>query len=309
MSAQIIDGRRIAAQLKERLRADVATLKRRDGAIGLATLMVGQTYAAAAYERRLQRLTSELGVPHWRDALPAAARQTDVIGQLAELNAEPTVSGILVLRPLPPSIDEATVFQAIDPRKDIESVHPENAGLLALGAPRYVPATAAAAFHVLDVWLDSVGEDREDFYRRSHIVVVGRSSNVGKPAVALAYDRQATVESLDEWASRTGRLGRHTRRADVLIVAAGQPGLIKAEHVNENAVVIDVGINFVTGPGGKTILVGDVDHESVVARARALTPVPGGLGPVTDVWLLHNTVLAAQSRVESSLQRPIRTAS
>jgi methylenetetrahydrofolate dehydrogenase (NADP+) / methenyltetrahydrofolate cyclohydrolase len=198
------------------------------------------------------------------------------------------------LRPLPPHVNEAVVFRAIDPCKDIEAVHPENAGLLALGVPRFVPSTAASAFHLLDTWLDEVGEDRADFYHRSLIVVVGRSNNVGKPAISLGYDRQAAVASVDEWASRTTGLGPHTRRAGVLIVAAGKPGLIKAEHVSENAVVIDVGINPQTGPDGRVHMVGDVDFASVAPRVRAITPVPGGVGPVTDVWLLRNTVTAAR---------------
>ncbi len=126
------------------------------------------------------------------------------------------------------------------------------------------------------------------------IVVVGRSNNVGKPAIALGYERQATVQSIDEWADRTNGIGRYTRWADVLIVAAGHPGLIKAEHVSDSAIVIDVGINPRFGADGTVRMVGDVDHDSVAPRVRALTPVPGGVGPVTDVWVLRNTVLAAQ---------------
>jgi methylenetetrahydrofolate dehydrogenase (NADP+)/methenyltetrahydrofolate cyclohydrolase len=191
------------------------------------------------------------------------------------------------------------VFRTLSPVKDIESVHPENAGLLALGTPRYVPSTAASAFHVLDAWLDQVGEDRREFYHRSLIVVVGRSNNVGKPAVSLAYERQAAVESVDEWASRAQRLGWHTRRADVLIVAAGVPGLIRAEHIREGAIVLDVGINLATDPEtGGVRIVGDVDFDTVAPRARAITPVPGGIGPVTDVWLLRNAVLAARNAAE-----------
>jgi methylenetetrahydrofolate dehydrogenase (NADP+) / methenyltetrahydrofolate cyclohydrolase len=219
-----------------------------------------------------------------------------VIDVVAELNRSPAVSGILVLRPLPPQIDEATVFRCIRPEKDIEAVHPENAGLLALGVPRFVPSTAASAFHLLDTWLEDSGENRADFYRRSTIVVVGRSNNVGKPAVSLAFERQAAVLSIDEWASRTGGLGRHTRAADVLIVAAGRVGLIKAEHVREHTIVIDVGINPITGPDGRVHMVGDVEFATVAERARAITPVPGGVGPVTDVWLLHNAVVAAHLR-------------
>jgi methylenetetrahydrofolate dehydrogenase (NADP+)/methenyltetrahydrofolate cyclohydrolase len=198
------------------------------------------------------------------------------------------------LRPLPPHLDEAEVFRALSPVKDIEAVHPENAGLLALGTPRYVPSTAAAVFHVLDAWLDATEQEPAAFYHDALLVVVGRSNNVGKPLVSMAYARQAAVESIDEWASRSGRLGWHTRRADVLVVAAGSPGLIRAEHIREGAVVLDVGINPVRDAGTQAMhLVGDVDFRSVAPRTRAITPVPGGIGPVTDVWLLRNTAAAA----------------
>jgi methylenetetrahydrofolate dehydrogenase (NADP+) / methenyltetrahydrofolate cyclohydrolase len=292
--AQVIDGRAAARALKEVLTEDVALLRRDGLGIGLATVAVGDEYGASAYERRLRRLAGELGVPYRPRTLPGSATQDEVLAVVGELNADPAVSGVLVLRPLPGHVDEAAVFRAIDPVKDIEAVHPENAGLLALGVPRFVPSTAASVYHLLDSWLDSVGEDRADFYHRSLIVVVGRSDNVGKPAISLGYERQAAVESVDEWADRTTGLGRHTRRADVLIVAAGVAGLIRAEHVSEHAVVIDVGINPQEGPDGRVHMVGDVDWASVSPRVRAITPVPGGVGPVTDVWLLRNTVAAAR---------------
>ncbi|NMH82099.1 bifunctional 5,10-methylene-tetrahydrofolate dehydrogenase/5,10-methylene-tetrahydrofolate cyclohydrolase, partial [Pseudonocardia xinjiangensis] len=294
MNVQVIDGRACARALKQSLEADVAGLHGEGLGIGLATVVVGEEYGSAAYERRLHRLADEFGVAYSPQVLPADAGQDQVMARISELNADPGVSGILVLRPLPPHIDETAVFRAIEPRKDIEAVHPENAGLLALGVPRFVPSTAASCFHLLDTWLDSVGEDRADFYHRSLIVVVGRSNNVGKPAISLGYERQATVVSVDEWADRTTGIGRHTRWADVLIVAAGKAGLIKAEHVSENAVVIDVGINPAAGADGRVHMVGDVDYDSVAPRVRAITPVPGGVGPVTDVWLLRNTVTAAR---------------
>ncbi|MER6936164.1 tetrahydrofolate dehydrogenase/cyclohydrolase catalytic domain-containing protein [Nocardioides sp. NPDC127514] len=294
MSAEIIDGRAAARTLKEAVAFDVARLKAGGTGIGLATVVVGEEYSSAAYVRRLTRLATELDIPHRPCVLPADASQTEVIDLVRELNGDPAISGILVLRPLPAHVDEAAVFRALDPRKDIEAVHPENAGLLALGVPRFVPSTAASVFHLLDTWLDSTGQNRADFYHRSLIVVVGRSNNVGKPAISLGYERQASVQSVDEWADRSTGLGRHTRWADVLIVAAGKAGLIKAEHVSDNAVVIDVGINAQTGEDGQVHMVGDVDYASVAPRARAITPVPGGVGPVTDVWLVRNTILAAR---------------
>jgi methylenetetrahydrofolate dehydrogenase (NADP+)/methenyltetrahydrofolate cyclohydrolase len=293
LSAHVIDGRPVARQLKAKLAAEVDHVRAAGIEVGLATLLVGGQFGATAYERRLGRLATELAVPYLPRRLPETATQAEVIDAVEELNHSPAVSGILVLRPLPDHIDEATVFRCIRPEKDIEAVHPENAGLLALGVPRFVPSTAASAFHLLDTWLEAVGEDRTGFYHRATIVVVGRSNNVGKPAVSLGYERQAAVLSIDEWASRTGSLGRHTRAADVLIVAAGRAGLIKAEHVGEHAIVIDVGINPVLDPDGRVRMVGDVEFAPVAERARAITPVPGGVGPVTDVWLLHNAVVAA----------------
>ncbi|MFD9205870.1 bifunctional 5,10-methylenetetrahydrofolate dehydrogenase/5,10-methenyltetrahydrofolate cyclohydrolase [Streptomyces sioyaensis] len=294
MSVEVIDGRAAARSLQRSLADEVERLRDDGLGAGLATIRVGHDFSSVAYERRLRRLAAELDLPFLHTALPVSTTGAQLVEAVAELNDSPAVSGILVLRPLPGHIDEATVFRAIDPRKDIEAVHPENAGLLALGVPRFVPSTPAAAFHLLDTWLNSAGEDRVDFYHRSLIVVVGRSNNVGKPVVSLGYDRQATVQSVDEWADRATGIGRHTRRADVLIVAAGKAGLIKAEHVSENAVVIDVGINPCEDEDGRVHMVGDVDYASVAPRVRAITPVPGGVGPITDVWLMQNTVLAAR---------------
>jgi methylenetetrahydrofolate dehydrogenase (NADP+)/methenyltetrahydrofolate cyclohydrolase len=295
-NAQIIDGRACARALKETVVVDLKHLRDDSVGCGLATVMVGDDYSAAAYERRLRRVADELDVPYFGHRLAGDVVEDDVLTLVRHLNSDSRVTAILVLRPLPAQVREAVLFQALSPLKDIEAVHPENAGLLALGIPRYVPSTAASVYHLLDTWLDEVGEHRGDFYHRSLVVVVGRSNNVGKPAVSLAFDRQTAVESVDVWASRTRGLGRHTRRADVLVVAAGQAGLIKAEHVKEGAVVIDVGINPVIDPETDEVhMVGDVDLAGVSTRARAITPVPGGVGPVTDLWLMRNTVYAARA--------------
>lgn len=295
MTAEVIDGRKIAIELRELIAEELRSAVASGARIGLATVLVGDDPAATAYLRRIDRTAMALGVARRRAALPATAQQADVIGALTALNRDPALSGVLVLRPLPPQIDEAAVFSALDPVKDVEAVHPQNAGLLALGTPRYVPSTAAAVFHVLDRWLDQTGIERSSFYHRARLVVVGRSNNVGKPAVSLAFARQAAVTSVDEWASVENRLGAHTRRADVLIVAAGVPGLIRAEHVRAGAIVVDVGINLVAAADGRRRITGDVAFEEVAARARAITPVPGGIGPVTDLWLVRNTILAARN--------------
>jgi methylenetetrahydrofolate dehydrogenase (NADP+)/methenyltetrahydrofolate cyclohydrolase len=294
MTGQVIDGRKIAGDLKAEVAGEARNLKAADVTAGIATVLIGGDAASRAYERRIARTAAELGVTWQQHRLPSDVSQARVLAEIGRLNADPAVSGILVLRPVPAHISEEDIFTALDPGKDIEAVHPENAGLLALGQPRYVPSTPAAVFHVLDTWLATAGEDPAAFYHRSLITVVGRSNNVGKPAVSLAYDRQAAVESVDEWASRSGRLGLHTRRADILIVVAGVPGLIGAEHVREGAVVLDVGINQVTDPvTGTSRLAGDVDYDAVAPRVRAITPVPGGIGPVTDVWVIRNTAAAA----------------
>jgi methylenetetrahydrofolate dehydrogenase (NADP+) / methenyltetrahydrofolate cyclohydrolase len=296
MTGQVIDGRRIAEDLKADVAREIKDLEADGIASGIATLLIGGDSPARAYERRIGRTAAELGFACHQRRLPADVSQSEVIAEIRRLNADPAVSGTLILRPVPRHICEEDIFTALAPAKDIEAVHPDNAGLLALGRPRYVPSTPAAVFHVLDTWLDAAGEDRTAFYHRSLIVVVGRSNNVGKPAVSLAYDRQAAVESVDEWASRSGQLGRHTRRADVLIIAAGVPGLIRAEHVREGTVVLDVGINRAVDPAtGEGRLVGDVQFDAVAPRARAITPVPGGIGPVTDVWVIRNAVAAARN--------------
>jgi methylenetetrahydrofolate dehydrogenase (NADP+)/methenyltetrahydrofolate cyclohydrolase len=248
VTAEVIDGRKIAKALKADVALEVDQLNTEGIACGLATVAVGDDFSASAYQRRLEWISHELGVPYRHASLAATSHPEEVLSAIRDLNADPAVSGIVVLRPLPEQVSEAVVFCALAPVKDIEAVHPENAGLLALGTPRYVPSTAAAAFHVLDTWLDNTGENRAEFYRRSLITVVGRSNNVGKPAISLAYEREAAVESVDVWASRSGRLGWHTRRADVLIVAAGVAGLIRSEHIRAGAVVLDVGINRAVDP-------------------------------------------------------------
>ncbi len=294
--AELIDGRAIARSLKTAVMREFVEVREAGISCGLAVVMVGDAYSQVAYERRLRRLASELDVPYRLHALPEECSQADLVDLVGTLNDDEAVSGILILRPLPAHIDEPTVFEALSVLKDVEAVHPENAGLLALGDPRYVPSTAASVFHVLDTWLEAQGHDLEHFYRRSSVVVVGRSANVGRPAVSLAYARQAVVLSVDEWASRLGRLSEFTAQADVLVVAAGVPGLISAEHLKAGAIVLDVGINALEDPETRKVsMVGDVDTASARTVARAVTPVPGGIGPVTDVWLLRNTVAAAHN--------------
>lgn len=294
-AGQVIDGNASAADLGARLAGEVGALSARQLRPGLATVLVGEEYTAQAYERRVRRLAERLACHYVVETLSGGVEEADVLAVVGKLNADPRISGVLILRPLPPQITEADVFRTLDPRKDIEAVHPVNAGLLALGQPRFVPSTPASCYHLLDRYLEASGRDPRTFYRGRTIVVVGRSNNVGKPAILLGLARDAIVLSCDEHAFRAGRLREFTRQADVLIVAAGVAGLIGAEDVRQGVIVIDVGINPVRHEGsGRVHLVGDVDFEAVRPKAEAISPVPGGVGPVTDVWLLHNTVVAAK---------------
>ncbi len=228
------------------------------------------------------------------ERLPEEAELADVLATVGKLNADPRVTGILVLRPLPPQVPEVALYGILDPAKDIEAVHPANAGLMAHGLPRFVPSTPASCFYVLDHYTRSQGRSPADFLTGRTVVIVGRSHNVGKPAVWLALDRGATVISCDVNTDEAGLLEHFTQQADVLIVAAGVPRLITDAHVREGVIAIDVGINPVADPfTGAVHLVGDLDADRVATKAKALTPVPGGVGPITDVWLVRNAVIAA----------------
>jgi methylenetetrahydrofolate dehydrogenase (NADP+) / methenyltetrahydrofolate cyclohydrolase len=289
-TGRIIDGRAYAAELMEEVKDGVAAL---DGAVGIATLLVGDDYAAQVYQRRIDRHANEAGIFSRPERLAGDASLPRVLALLDALDRDPRVSGILVLRPLPAHLPESDVLRALPRLKDVEAQHPENAGLLALGTPRFTPSTAAAAFHMLDRYMASVGRDPALAYDGLDLVVVGRSTNVGKPAAILGLARNATVISAHKHTADAGRLAEHTRMADLLIVAAGVPGLITGGFVREGAIVVDIGINAVKQPDGTTKLVGDVDTESVLPLVEAVSPVPGGVGPITDVWLLRNTLVAA----------------
>ena len=290
-SGRIIDGRAYAAELMREVVDGVAAL---DGAVGIATLLVGDDYAAQVYQRRIDRHAREAGIFSRPEQLPADASLPRVLAVLHELDRDRRVSGILVLRPLPRHLPESDILRALPRLKDVEAQHPENAGLLALGTPRFTPSTAAAAFHMLDRYMAETGRDPKLAFDGLDLVVVGRSSNVGKPVAILGLARNATVISAHKHTADAGRLAEHTRMADLLIVAAGVPGLITGGFVREGAIVVDIGINAVPQPDGSTRLVGDVDTESVLPLVEAVSPVPGGVGPITDVWLLRNALAAAR---------------
>jgi methylenetetrahydrofolate dehydrogenase (NADP+) / methenyltetrahydrofolate cyclohydrolase len=295
VSAAVIDGSRLADELRADVERRVADLAQEGVQPGLATVLIGEDYAAQAYERRVRRVAGELGCRYTSELLGADVEEADALALVGKLNADPRVSGILILRPLPSQVPEEHLYEQLDPLKDVEAVHPENAGLLALGEPRYTPSTPASVFWLLDRYVEESGRDPATFYNGLDLVLVGRSNNVGKPALWLGLARGATVISCHRFTAQAGRLEAHTRQADILVVAAGVPGLVTGDMVKEGVIAVDVGINPVKDEEtGRVKLVGDLDFESVAEKAEAVTPVPGGVGPITDVWLLRNTAEAAR---------------
>ncbi len=299
MSAKVIDGNLLAARLRETIDEELRVLRMSSVTPGLGTIMVGEEAGASAYERHVRRLAEGLEYHYVSERLPSDVELPDVLATIGKLNADPRVTGVLVLRPLPAHLPEALVNATVDPRKDIEGQHPENAGLLALGRPRFVPSTPASCFYLLDSYARSTGVDPADFYVGKTLVVVGRSTSVGKPAQWLALERHATVLAAHSRTAAAGRLAEATSQADILIVAAGKPGLVTGDMVSEGVIAVDVGFHTVEDPAtGKTRFIGDLDFDSVAAKAEAITPVPGGVGPITDVWLVGNTLVAAALSVQ-----------
>ncbi|MBA3347734.1 MAG: bifunctional 5,10-methylenetetrahydrofolate dehydrogenase/5,10-methenyltetrahydrofolate cyclohydrolase [Actinobacteria bacterium] len=275
MTATLMDGKALAARVREALAPQVAEL----GEIGLATVLVGDDSASDVYIRAKHKAAGEVGIEARDLRLPASTSEEELLRVVADLNADDGVDGILVQLPLPAGSDEARVIRAVDPAKDVDGFHPLNAGLLYLGRPTFVPGTALGVLELLDEY----GVELEG----AHAVVVGRSDIVGKPVSLLLLHRHATVTMCH---SRTRELGAEIARADVVVAAVGVPGLVRADAVKEGACLIDVGITR-TDAG----LVGDID-PAAAERAALLTPVPGGVGPMTVAMLLRNTVRAARYR-------------
>jgi methylenetetrahydrofolate dehydrogenase (NADP+) / methenyltetrahydrofolate cyclohydrolase len=281
MAAQVIDGKAIAQQVRDEVRADVAAWLEGGGARpGLATVLVGDDPASAVYVGGKQRASEEAGIAGFDHRLPHDATHEQVERKLLELNADPQVSGILLQLPTPPQVDGAALTEIIDPAKDVDGLTPISAGLLAKGRPGLRPCTPTGVMELLrrhDVALEG-----------AEAVVVGRSDLVGKPLGALLLAAHATVTTCH---SRTRDLAAVCRRADVLVAAVGRAGLVQGDWVKEGATVIDVGTNR-TEAG----LTGDVDFPAAAERAALITPVPGGVGPMTIAMLLRNTLLAARAQ-------------
>ena len=276
----ILDGKAVAAKVLAEVKAGVQDFSRKTGITPtLAVILVGDFAPSKVYVRNKKRAADEVGIASRDYLFPEGSAQAKLEATLEEINRNPAIHGILLQLPLTAGLDEDAAVRAIAPEKDADGLHPCNLGNLLAGKPTLVPCTPAGCLEILDHY----GID----LRGAEAVVLGRSRLVGKPLAQLLLGRHATVTMCH---TRTRDLAAHTRRADVLCVAAGKAGVVTGEMIKEGAVVIDVGINRLDS--GK--LVGDVDFESAAKKARAITPVPGGVGPMTIAMLLRNTLLAAQ---------------
>jgi methylenetetrahydrofolate dehydrogenase (NADP+)/methenyltetrahydrofolate cyclohydrolase len=290
MAAQVIDGNKIAAQIRGELEKEIKALKDKQGVIpGLAVVLVGENPASQQYVKNKNKAAHEIGIYSEQHNLPKETPEAELLALVAKLNADPKIHGILVQLPLPKHIDEKKVLLLIDPEKDVDGFHPMNLGKMMVGDPAYLPCTPHGVVKMLAY--SGVKPSGK------HVVVVGRSNIVGKPVanmlVQKAEGADATVTICH---SRTRDLPSVTRQADILIAAIGQPEFVTAEMVRPGAVVIDVGVNRVDDPSSPKGFrwVGDVKYEEVAAKASAISPVPGGVGPMTITMLLYNTVESAK---------------
>ncbi len=283
MSAQILDGKAVAEKVRSEVAIRVAALATRGKKVGLATVLVGDDPASHVYVRGKRRAAEQVGITSFHHELSAGVSQGEVERLVKKLNADPAVDGILVQLPLPSGLDSDRITEIIDPAKDADGLHPHNLGLLVLDRPRLVPCTPRGIMRILDEY-DIPTEG-------AHAVVVGRSFLVGRPIGLLLGSRGANA-TVTLAHSRTRDLAAVTSEADILIAAVGVPHLIGAEYIKPGATVIDVGINRTDER-----LVGDVDYDEALGVAGAITPVPGGVGPMTIAMLMDNTTLAAEARV------------
>ena len=289
MPAQIISGTETARAIRTELAVEVARLKQEHNLVpGLVTVLVGEDPASQSYVAAKNRTAHALGIHSEQVTLPADTAEADLLARIDGYNRDPAIHGILVQLPLPRHINEAKVLFAIDPAKDVDGFHPVNVGKMLLGEPCFLPCTP----HGILELLQRAGVQTDG----AEVVVVGRSNIVGKPVANLMLQKRAGGNAtVTVCHTRTRDMASHTRRADILIVAAGRARMIGADLVKEGAVVIDVGVNRVgRTDSGKAILAGDVDFAAVAEKASAITPVPGGVGPMTITMLMKNTVQAAR---------------
>jgi methylenetetrahydrofolate dehydrogenase (NADP+)/methenyltetrahydrofolate cyclohydrolase len=290
---ELIDGKKIADEVRTELKPRIAKLADRGIVPGLAAVIVGEDPGSKLYVKMKGKASEEMGLAHRTIELPDAVPEDRLMEEIRRLNSDPQVHGILVQQPLPPHITVDRIVSAVDSRKDVDCFHPTNVGLVLIGRPRFAPATPAG---VIELLLRSgnnpAGKD---------VVIVGRSNIVGKPLAALLMQKARGANATVTVAhSGTRDLASHTRRADILVAAMGSPRFIGAEMVRNGVVVIDVGINRVPDAAAKGgyRTVGDVDFDGVRPKAKAISPVPGGVGPMTIAMLLANTVQAAESSGE-----------
>ncbi|MFL6759607.1 bifunctional methylenetetrahydrofolate dehydrogenase/methenyltetrahydrofolate cyclohydrolase FolD [Sphingomonas sp.] len=286
MTARRIDGKAAALAIRERVAAFVPAFVGKAGrAPGLATVLVGEDAASAVYVRSKNRATAETGMVSFAHNLPDTTSEDQLLQLVTDLNADAQVDGILVQLPLPPQVNATRVIETIDPAKDVDGFHPINAGRLASGLPALVPCTPLGCLHLLKQELgDLTGLEA---------VVIGRSNIVGKPMAQLLLAENATVTVAH---SRTRDLPAVVRRADIIIAAVGRPEMVRGDWIKPGAVVVDVGINRIPTDDGKGRLVGDVAYDEAADVAAAITPVPGGVGPMTIAMLMRNTLVAAHRR-------------
>jgi methylenetetrahydrofolate dehydrogenase (NADP+) / methenyltetrahydrofolate cyclohydrolase len=286
MTAKRIDGKAAAAAVRERVAKGVRELEGKIGRPpGLATVLVGEDPASAVYVRSKNKATAEAGMASFAHNLPATTSEADLLRLVADLNADERVDGILVQLPLPAQIDAARVIATIDPAKDVDGFHALNAGRLAIGLDALVPCTPLGCLHLLKAELGSLAG--------LEAVVIGRSNIVGKPMAMLLLAESATVTLAH---SKTRDLSGVVRRADIVVAAVGRAEMVRGDWIKPGATIIDVGINRVPSDDGKGRLVGDVAFDEAAEVAAAITPVPGGVGPMTIAMLMRNTLVAAHRR-------------
>ena len=289
MSATLISGNEIARQVREEIATETARLKEKFQVVpGLVTILVGENPASMSYVAAKQKTANALGFHSIQDSRPANIPEAELLDLIELYNRDPKTHGILVQLPLPKQINETKILYAIDPKKDVDGFHPVNVGKMVIGEADYLPCTPAGIQQLLvrsGVKIDG-----------AEVVVVGRSNIVGKPIANILLQKQAGANAtVTICHTGTKEMAFHTRRADILIVAAGRPKAITAEMVKEGAVVIDVGVNRIgRTPEGKALLCGDVDFDAVKEKAGMITPVPGGVGPMTITMLMSNTLKAAK---------------
>ena len=296
MSAKIIDGNKVAKEMQAEMEADVKKLKAEGATPGLSVVLVGEDPASQVYVRNKARTCKKLGIHSEQYNLDASTSEQELLDLVEKLNKDDTVHGILVQMPLPKHIDEGKVINAISPDKDVDGFHPVNVGKMVVGEPGFLPCTP----HGVQQLLIRSGVEISG----KHVVVVGRSNIVGKPvANILLQKRGGANATVTICHTGTADIGAHTRQADIVIAAAGRPNTITADMVKEGVVVVDVGVNRVDDSSAKRgyRLVGDVDFDGVKERASAITPVPGGVGPMTITMLMHNTIASAKMHAGKSI--------